>query len=60
MPLTCASGKGHAEEPELELEHELTQPHMAQKPMMRGDGGSCVRVIRACGQRREKSYGRAR
>jgi len=41
MPLTRASGKGHAEEPELEL--ELIQPHMAQKPVLRGEVGcACV------------------
>ena len=44
----------------LELELELIQSHMAQKPMLRGEVGARVRVIRACGQRRERRYGRAR
>ena len=44
--------------PELEL--ELIQSHMAQKPMLRGEVGARVRVIRACGQRRERRYGWAR
>ena len=43
-----------------ELELELIQPHMAQKPMLRGEVGACVRVTRECGQRREARYGRAR
>ena len=33
-----------------ELELELIQSHMAQKPMLRGEVGARVRVIRACGQ----------
>ena len=32
---------------ELELELELIQSHMAQKPMLRGEVGARVRVIRA-------------
>jgi len=32
---------------------------MAQKPMLRGEVGARVRVIRACGQRRERRHGRA-
>ena len=44
-----------------ELELELIQSHMgAQKPMLRGEVGARVRVIRACDQRRERKYGRAR
>jgi len=31
---------------ENELELELIQPHMAQKPMLRGEVGARVRVIR--------------
>ena len=42
----------------FELDLELIQPHMAQKPMLRGEVGARVRVIRACGQRRERRYGR--
>ena len=38
-----------------ELELELIQSHMAQKPMLRGEVGARVRVIRACGQRRENA-----
>ena len=34
----------------LELELELIQFHMAQKPMLRGEVGARVRVIRACDQ----------
>ena len=45
---------------ELELELELIQPHMTQKPVLRGEVGASVRVIRACGQRRERRSGRAR
>ena len=41
-------------------ELELIQPHVAQKPVLRGEMGARVRVIRACGQRREERYGRAR
>ena len=37
----------------IELELELIQSHMAQKQMLRGEVGARVRVIRACGQRRE-------
>ena len=33
----------------VELELELIQSHMAQKPMLRGEVGARVRVIRACG-----------
>ena len=44
----------------FELELELIQSHIAQKPMLRGEVGACVRVIHACGQRREGRYGRAR
>ena len=44
----------------LDTEVEVAQPHMAQKPMLRGEVGARVRVIRACGQRRERRYGRAR
>jgi len=40
------------------LELELIQSHMAQKPMLRGEVGTRVRVIRACNQRREGRYGR--
>ena len=40
-----------------ELELELIQSHMAQEPMLRGEVGARVRVIRACGQRRERRYG---
>ena len=36
------------------LELELIQPHMAQKYMLWGEVGAHVRVIRACGQRRER------
>ena len=43
-----------------ELELELIQPHMAQKPMLRGEVGARVRVKREGGQRREGRYGRAR
>ena len=43
-----------------ELELDIIQPHMAQEPMLRGEVGARVRVIRACGQRRERRYGRAR
>ena len=43
-----------------ELELEQAQSHMAQKPMLRGDVGARVYVIRACGQRQEGRYGRAR
>jgi len=42
-----------------ELELEVIQSHMAQKPVLRGEVGARVRVIRACGQRRERRYGRA-
>ena len=42
----------------FELELELVQYHMAQKPMLRGEVGARVRVIRACDQRREGRYGR--
>ena len=38
----------------LELELEFIQFHMAQKPVLRGEVGARVRVIRACGQRRER------
>ena len=37
-----------------ELELELIQPHMAQKPVLGGEVGARVCVIRACGQRQEK------
>jgi len=40
----------------LELELELIQSHMAQKPMLQGEVGARVRVIRACGQRRERRF----
>ena len=40
-----------------ELELELIQSHMAQKPVLRGEVGARVRVIRAYGQRRERRYG---
>jgi len=43
-----------------ELELELIQSHMAQKPVLRGEVGVRVRVIRACGLRRERRYERAR
>ena len=42
------------------VELELVQSHSAQKPMLRGEVGARVRVIRACGQRRERRFGRAR
>jgi len=44
----------------IELELELIQYHMAQKPLLRGEVGARLRVIRACGQRRERRHGRAR
>ena len=40
----------------FELELELIQPHMAQKPMPRGEVGARVGVIRASGQRQERRY----
>jgi len=43
-----------------ELELEPIQSHMAQKPMLRGEVGARVRVIRTCGKKRERRYGRAR
>ena len=45
---------------QLELELELIQPHKAQKPMLRGEVGARVRVVRACDQRRERMSGRVR
>ena len=41
---------------EFKLELLVIQSHMAQKPVLRGDVGTRVRVMRAGGQRRERSY----
>ena len=40
------------------LELELIQPHMAQKPVLRGEVG-CACVVREVSIERERSYGRA-
>ena len=45
---------------ELELELDLIPPYMTEKPVLRGEVGARVRVIRVCGQRREGRYGWAR
>jgi len=39
---------------DIEFELELIQSHMAQKPVLRGDVGARVRVIRAYDQRDER------
>jgi len=38
--------KSKSDRANLELELELIQPHMAQKPMLQGEVGARVRVIR--------------
>jgi len=49
--LATRGWKRKAQQKELEL--ELMQSHMAQKPVLRGEVGARVRVIRACGQRQK-------
>ena len=50
----CPRRPGHGP---VSLELELIQPHMAQKPRLRGEVGARVRVICTCGQRRERRHG---
>ena len=44
LPLRCLAGSfmsSSSPEGELELELELIQSHMTQKPMLRGEVGAC-------------------